>query len=217
MKTFTLGPFATNCYIPERAGSCWIVDAGFEPSPILAHVRSRSLRVEAIILTHAHADHLAGLREVVEALPGTPVLLHRAEADWPGDPAKNLSLGMGLRITAPPATRLLEGGEALTLGDEAWKVLHTPGHSPGGISLYRPGQGGREGEGGEKAGVVLAGDTLFAGSIGRMDFPGSDFETLERSIRERLYTLPETTRVYPGHGPPTTIGREKKTNPFVRE
>lgn len=202
---FTLGPFQTNCYVVEHAGDCWFIDASFGPGPMVAHARSRGLAPRALIFTHAHADHIAGAGEIVRAFPGLGVMIHRAEERWLTDAGENLSAGMGMPITAPPATRLLEDGEVLTLAGQAWKVIHTPGHSPGGITLFQA-----------EEGLAIVGDALFAGSIGRTDFPGSDFATLERSIRTRLYTLPEATRVLAGHGPATTIGRERLSNPFVR-
>lgn len=210
VEGFTLGPFATNCYLvrvpPLR--ECWLIDAGFEPAEMIARVRQLDLSVVAIILTHAHVDHVAGLAEAKHAFPDTPVLIHSAEAAWPADPALNLSAAYGVPIAAPGPDRLLEGGETLTLGESTWSVRHTPGHSPGGITLHHAPRAG--------AGVAIVGDTLFAGSIGRFDLPGGDEQALYRSIRQALYTLPEDTRVFPGHGPATTIGAEKATNPYVR-
>jgi glyoxylase-like metal-dependent hydrolase (beta-lactamase superfamily II) len=134
-----------------------------------------------------------------------PVWGHGAEAAWLNDPVLNLSAMMGMSVTAPGPDRLLAEGEWLTLGDSRWLVLHTPGHSPGGVTLWC-----------EAGGVAIVGDSLFAGSVGRTDFPGSDPAVLERSIRGKLYVLPDSTKVLPGHGPATTIGREKKSNPYVR-
>lgn len=204
---FTLGPFQTNCYVVTpgpQAKTCWIVDASFEPDELIDHVQDRGLKPEALILTHAHVDHIAGVRAVLAAFPGTPLLIHEAEEGWLTDPLLNLSAMMGQPVTTPHATRLLREGETLTLGSDAWQLLHTPGHSPGGITLYH-----------EPARIAIVGDSLFAGSIGRTDFPGSDHETLIRSIRQKLYTLPKDVKVWPGHGLPTTIGRERLSNPFV--
>lgn len=209
-EPIVLGPFETNCYVVRSAGAapgspCWIVDAGYDPGALIDRVRELRLRPEAVVLTHAHGDHIAGLRDVRAAWPGVPVMIHQAERDWPADPELNLSAMVGLPVTAPPADRLLREGEVLTLDGSTWTVLHTPGHSPGGITLHCA-----------DAGVALVGDALFAGSVGRTDFPGSDARTLARSIRTRLYTLPDDTVVFPGHGPATTIGREKHANMFVR-
>lgn len=142
---------------------------------------------------------------MLAAHPGLEVMIHEAEAGWLGAPVLNLSAAMGVGVTAPAANRLLRGGETLTLGSTAWRVVHTPGHSPGGIALIH-----------DESRTAIVGDALFAGSVGRTDFPGSDPDVLARSIRERLYTLPDDTRVVSGHGPETTIGREKSSNPFVR-
>lgn len=207
IETFTLGPFATNCYLISAppASDCWIIDASFEPQAILRRIAAQGLRPQGIILTHAHIDHIAGLGELRAALPGVPVYQHAAEREWLEDPALNLSLAMGEPFAAAPASAFLEHDQELELAGPRWRVLHTPGHSPGGLTLLCP-----------HAGVALVGDTLFAGSVGRFDFPTSSKAHLERSIRDVLYTLPDDTKVYPGHGPPTTIGREKKSNPFVR-
>lgn len=203
-----LGPFATNSYIvwPEGEKVCWVVDPSFEPEELIERVRELGLTPTAIVLTHAHVDHIAGVDEVLREFgAGLPVLVHRAEKDWLSDPMKNLSVLGGFGVTAKGPTGFIDEGEGLTLGATEWKVLHTPGHSPGGVTLWH-----------EPSGVALVGDTLFAGSVGRTDFPGCDGVAMERSIREKLYRFPDETRVYPGHGPPTTIGREKRSNPFVR-
>ena len=207
-----LGPFQTNCYLvwnPAEGGDhpeCWIVDAGYDPSPLLALIRKHGLRPTRLILTHAHADHIAEVADVFAALgEKIPVMLHPAEHRWLNDPALNLSEGMGIPITAPGPDEPLNDGDELTLGSETWKVIHTPGHSPGGVTLYHAGSK-----------QALVGDTLFAGSIGRYDFPTSDAAALEDSIKRKLYALPNETVVYPGHGPTTTIGEEAAHNPFVR-
>jgi glyoxylase-like metal-dependent hydrolase (beta-lactamase superfamily II) len=195
--------------VPAGGEACWIVDASFGPGRIIESIRSRGLRPTALILTHAHVDHIAGVREVLAAFPGLPLLIHEAEAAWLLDPNLNLSAFSGTPVTAPAATRTLRDGDTLTLGDEVhgaidWTVLHTPGHSPGSITLYAA-----------TLNLAIVGDTLFAGSVGRTDFPGCSFEQLERSIRTKLYTLPRATRVLPGHGEATTIGDERDGNPFV--
>lgn len=206
VRSFTLGPFATNCYtvrVPDRRG-CWIVDAGYDPDELIQNVRAAGLVPNAVVLTHAHPDHIAGLGQVLAAFPGTPVWIHHAEEAWLSDPDLNLSTLIGPPITGPAPDRLLCDGDRLDLEGSPWAVLHTPGHSPGGITLYN-----------EASATALVGDTLFAGSVGRTDFPGGDPQTLARSIRQKLYTLPRNTTVYPGHGPPTTIGEEMASNPYV--
>lgn len=210
IEPIVLGPFETNCYIVRaadaRPGSpCWIVDAGYEPGELIERVRELALRPDALVLTHAHSDHIAGIRDVRSAWPGVPIMIHEAEREWLLDPVLNLSAMIGMSVTAPAADRLLSEGDVLELDGMRWAVLHTPGHSPGGVTFYNT-----------DAGVALVGDALFAGSVGRTDFPGSDTPTLAHSIRSRLYTLPDETAVHPGHGPSTMIGREKRTNMFVR-
>ena len=206
ITTLTLGPFQTNCFVVTSDGpACWIIDASFSPGPLIDHIRREKLMPEALILTHAHVDHIAGVAEVRRAFPNLPILIHAAEREWLGDPMLNLSAVMGQSVTAPGPDRTIAAGETLVLGDSTWRVLHTPGHSPGGITLWC-----------ESEGIAVVGDSLFAGSIGRTDFPGSDHDTLLASIRSQLYTLPGATKVYPGHGSPTTIGREATSNPYVR-
>ncbi len=207
IEGYTLGPFATNCFIVREPGleACWIVDAGFRPEVMIERVRALGLTPSAILLTHAHADHIAGLEVVKGAFPEAPILIHAAEREWLQTPELNLSAGLGTPLVAPAADGTLEDGQKLMLGESAWRVIHTPGHSPGGVTLYC-----------ESAPIALVGDTLFAGSIGRYDFPTSDGPVLFASIREKLYTLPDATIVHPGHGPATTIGSEKGTNPYVR-
>ena len=204
---FALGPFMTNCYVlrAPSGDACWIIDAGFGPDVMIDHVREQGLRPEMLVLTHAHADHIAGLDAIREAFPGLPVALHADELHWLDDADLNLSNNFGVPLTFAPAERRLNDDDTIELDGEAWTVMHTPGHSPGSVSLYNA-----------DAALCFAGDTLFHGSIGRFDFPTSDGARLVRSIRERLYTLPEPTVILPGHGPETDIGRERRTNPHVR-
>lgn len=210
IEIFPLGDFATNCHLirhadPDISRDCWIVDMSFDPGDLLDRVEELGLKVEVIVLTHAHVDHIAGLNEAMQRLGPIPIWSHIAERDWLRNPRLNLSEAMGLHVTGPEPSRLIEHGETLVLAGEPWQVRHVPGHSPGSIALYH-----------EASRRIISGDTLFAGSIGRTDFPGCSFAQLESSIRAQLYTLPDDTRVYPGHGPTTTIGFEKRTNSFVQ-
>lgn len=203
----TLGPFGTNCYIVSERGSpgCFVVDASFGGERLAELLRAKGLQPKALVLTHAHLDHIAGVRTLRQEFPELPIWIHEIEAPWLPDPELNGSAAWGMPVTAPAATRTLRDGEELELPGGNWKVLHTPGHSPGSITLWNADHA-----------VAFDGDALFAGSIGRTDFPGCSFEQLEKSIREKLYTLPGETRCFPGHGPGTTIACERKGNPFVK-
>ena len=209
VQVFALGDFQTNCMIitdgpPSPGKPCWIVDCGYQPEPLLDAVQEQQLVVEKILLTHAHADHMAGLFDARSRFPDAPIYLHKLEEPWLNDPMLNLSAALGLSITGPSLEGYLEHDETLELESLVWRIAHTPGHSPGSISLIH-----------EPSNTALVGDTLFSGSIGRTDFPGSSFEVLDQSIRNNLYTLDPETTCYPGHGPKTTVGREITTNPFV--
>jgi hydroxyacylglutathione hydrolase len=207
IEAFELGPFLTNCYLiyGTQPGPCWIVDASFDPEELIDRARGLGLVPQALILTHAHVDHIAGVDEVLRAFPGLPVVGHAGEKGWLQNPGLNLGRPIGMEVTAHGPDRLMAEGDVLEMGPQRWRVIHTPGHSPGGVSLFN-----------EEAHVAIVGDTLFAGSIGRHDFPGSDIRVLADSIRKKLYSLPDDTKIYPGHGPPSTIGVEKRSNPFVR-
>lgn len=209
IQVFALGGFQTNCMIltagkPEQGDPCWIIDCGYQPEPLLDAVEEQGLEPVKIVLTHAHADHIAGLLEARSRFPDVPIVMHQTEESWMNDPVLNLSAALGLSVTAPTPESFLADGDTISLDDLEFRVVHTPGHSPGGISLIH-----------EPSKVALVGDTLFAGSIGRTDFPGSSFETLADSIKTKLYVLDPDTVCYPGHGPTTTIGREMTSNPFV--
>ena len=158
-----------------------------------------------MVLTHAHIDHIAGLHDLRIQWPQLPIVIHEAEQDYLTDPTLNLSVVLANPIVMPAATGRLVHDQRLDLDGLSFEVRHTPGHSPGSVTLYQP-----------EAGVALAGDVLFANSIGRTDFPTSNQAVLLESIRTQLYGLPDETRVLPGHGPETTIGHEKRNNPYVR-
>ncbi|MHB8927987.1 MAG: MBL fold metallo-hydrolase [Bacillota bacterium] len=217
-ETLTVGPMMANCYIVAGSGSpdAVVIDPGGDARDILETVRRLGLTVAAIIDTHGHADHIAANGEV-KAETGALVVAHRLEAPMLTQPSMNLSSWTGFPLFGPPADRLVEDGDELRVGTLIIRVLHTPGHTPGGISLAieedvaNPAGGPSAGEGP----VIFSGDTLFAGSVGRTDFPGGSFADLIDGIKEKLLVFDDDTEVYPGHGPSTTIGEERESNPFL--
>ena len=203
-----LGPFAARCVLLSCAatGEALVVDPGFEPQAVIAAVRERTLRPTALVLTHAHVDHAWGAAALKAAFPQAALLLHADDLPL----YRNLAGQSGMfGLPVPevvPHDGLLSDGQALAFGRERVTVRHCPGHSPGHVVLL----------GGEDAGpLAVVGDVLFAGSIGRTDLWGGSLPRLLRSIRDVLYRLPDATRVIPGHGPETTIGAEKRGNPFA--
>jgi hydroxyacylglutathione hydrolase len=206
IHTLTVGPVSCNCSIVacEVTGEAAIVDPGGNPEKILDEVRVMGVTVKTLVHTHAHFDHILATADVAAAT-GAAIWLHGSDrALYENLPAQGRAFGF-FAERPPGATRWLGGGEILTIGQLSGQVLHTPGHTPGSVGFYFP----------TPTPVLLAGDTLFAESVGRTDLPGGSFEELAASIRGKLYTLPEKTRVIPGHGPETTIGWEREHNPFV--
>ena len=214
IETFMEPSFGENAYVlstqndeGRRVG--WIVDPSFPPQPrqLLATLDERDIVLERILLTHGHADHVAGLDAIHAAHPDAKVCLAQADAPMLTNANLNLSAPFGLVLTLEtPVDEDLEPCMELTLGALRWRVLDTAGHSPGGRSFYC-----------DRENIVITGDALFPGSIGRTDFPGSDHRQLLANIRDHLLSLPDETVVYSGHGPATTIGIERKSNPFLAE
>lgn len=197
------GRFAQNCYLVAdvESGDCVVVDPGEESARILSEVARRGWRIGAIWLTHAHVDHILGVG-AVKAAAGVPVHLHPADRPlYDGLPQQAQLMGLAAE-PAPPPDHVLAPGARLRVGRHEFEVRHTPGHSPGSVSFVAPG-------------AALTGDALFAGSVGRTDLPGGDGAALLRSIRRELLPLPDETVVYSGHGPASTIGMERATNPFL--
>lgn len=210
VDALSVGPLQTMCYIvaDKATDEAMIVDPGADADMILESVATLNADPQYLVLTHGHADHIAAVEAMKEKFPDIVICIHRLDGPMLFEPNLNLSTFMGEHIVAPKAERLLEEGDEINLGENSFRVIHLPGHTPGGIGLYWPGT--------EKiAGILISGDALFAGGIGRTDFPGGDEETLLRVIREKILTLPDDTMVFPGHGPSTNIKIEKETNPFL--
>jgi hydroxyacylglutathione hydrolase len=207
IKSLAVGPFAANCYIvgSSETKEGMIIDPGAEAKTILKTVQQTGLSISIIVITHAHIDHIGALREVQEKTDAR-FAIHEAEKGlFLSSPMRMLtSLGISPVKSPPRPDRLLKDGDLIDIDDLHFKVLYTPGHSSGGICLAGHG-------------VVFSGDTLFNSGIGRTDFPGMSHERLIKSIREKLMVLPDETVVYPGHGPATTIGDERRGNPFLRD
>lgn len=206
VRVATGGAFAQNGYLVRdpASGRALLVDPGGGTPELLASLARSGEHLEAVVLTHAHIDHLDGIPAVREAWPGVPILLHEADRPLYDDAVGQAAL-FGLRLPPlPPPTGLLEHGGTLTLGEHEFTVRHTPGHAPGHVIVVA-----------EEAGFALVGDVVFLGSIGRTDLPGGDLSALIRSIRTEVLTLPDDLRLLPGHGPETTVGHERRHNPFL--
>jgi hydroxyacylglutathione hydrolase len=205
MKVVTLpnGVFVENTYlvIDEQTGQGAVVDPGEDTDMIAVALRDAGVTIAAIWLTHAHLDHLLGVSRIREET-GAPVYLHPADRPlYDAVPQQGAAFGIPAAPLAPP-DRAFSHGDTLRVGDLSFEVRHVPGHSPGHVALVGHG-------------AVFAGDVLFQGSVGRTDLPGGDYDTLLASIRRELLALPDSTIVYAGHGPQTTIGAERRTNPFL--
>ena len=206
IECLELGDFMTNCYVVREsaeAKECLIIDPGYGAEVLVEQLQAKGLRPQRILLTHGHCDHIAGVKLIREKFGAPPVCISKADAPMLMDDKTNLTWMTGslLRLDKPEET--IEPGDVIRLGELELKGLPTPGHTPGGVSFY-----------GADEGVVFVGDALFAGSIGRTEFPGGEMQALLKGVREQLFTLPEETRVYTGHGPATTVGVEKHSNPF---
>jgi hydroxyacylglutathione hydrolase len=202
IHTLVVGRLQTNCYILQSGSEAVIVDPGDEPERILMFIKDINATPARIVATHTHFDHVLGVDRVRKATKA-PFLIHPDDVGMLKSMQSRVRQFMGFEVPPPPRLDgFVKDGDFLRVGTETIRVLHTPGHSPGSISLSGDG-------------YVLTGDALFNQSIGRTDLPGGDLQTLMRSIRERLFKLDDDTTVYPGHGPETTIGDEKLANPFV--
>ncbi|HDN79653.1 MAG: MBL fold metallo-hydrolase [Chloroflexi bacterium] len=203
VERLVVGMLQTNCYIvaDESTKEGIVIDPGGSPNDILKKIEEMKLKIIYVINTHGHFDHIMANKEVVKAT-GASLAIHPDD-----EPMLRKGGGLillGLIASSPPPDVLLNEGDVITFGKSSLRVIHTPGHSPGSISLYS-----------EADGILFCGDVLFNMGIGRSDFPGGNHKVLMESIRTKLLTLPDETIVYPGHGPPTSVGQEKLHNPFL--
>jgi glyoxylase-like metal-dependent hydrolase (beta-lactamase superfamily II) len=190
---------AVNCYlvVDDSTKEACLIDPGAGLCEIKNYITKNGFKLKFIINTHGHGDHIAG-----NGFFDCPIYIHKLDKDFLKNADLNLSSSFFFKVTSPEASRLLEDGDRIKLGDLTFRVLHTPGHTPGSISL-------------KLGDVLFSGDTLFCGAVGRTDFDYGDEEALYRSMHEKLLALPDDTTIYPGHGDSSTIGREKKENPFL--
>ncbi len=207
IRQFALGDYQTNSYVlrsTEQSDKCVIIDTGFDFEQVTKYLQKEKLHPEALLLTHGHIDHIAGIELLRKHNTKLKIYIHQQDAEMFADGNLNLSAMMGMSYRIDPADFLIEYDEFVNEANIELKVIHTPGHTPGSVSLYS-----------DKDYVLFTGDTLFAGSVGRTDFPGGSFNSLIKSIKENLLTLPPETKVLPGHGPATTIKMEKDDNQFL--
>lgn len=208
--TLVLGAYENNCYIVRKntSADCLIIDTGLDNDPLLKYLAENNLNPLALILTHGHGDHIAGVEFLRDIYRQIKVYIHKADAQMLTSAVKNCSAMVGEKIESKPADVLLENEGTVDFAGFKFDVIHTPGHTPGGICLYSP-----------QDKIIFTGDTLFANSVGRTDFPGYDvhkcMQQLIDNIRKKILILPDDTKVLPGHGPASVIRMEKKHNPYL--
>jgi hydroxyacylglutathione hydrolase len=201
IRRLVVGPLGTNCYVMKSGEELVVIDPGGDAETIIAETEKLGGTVKYVIDTHGHIDHIAANSEVIEAT-GAELLVHELDAKLLAHPDRNLSSMMGMRFTSPVPNRLLKEGDKVAVGEDEMTVLHTPGHTPGGICLLA-------------TGYAFTGDTLFVDSIGRVDFPGGSEAQIMASLARLQTVLRKDTEIYPGHGEPGTFGRALLVNPFL--
>ena len=206
--TLVLGYLDANCYvISDEPPEAMVIDAAGHAPELIAHLEGKGLEPELLVTTHGHGDHLAANAAVAACYDKMEIAVGRLDEPAFSDPILNMSYLIGQQFLSPPADRLMDDGDVVEFARWQFKVLHTPGHTIGGISLFTEDLDGTP--------AVFSGDVVFAGSIGRSDIDRGDFEALIDGIKRKILSLPDETVIYPGHGPPTTVGRERRTNPFL--
>ena len=208
IDTFVLGDYETNCYILRESDSvkdCLVIDIGLGFTTLIDFLIQNKFKPAAVILTHGHIDHIAGVAALRTEFPDTKVYIHKLDAEMLTEPGSNLSAMTGQLFTTQPPDLVIEDKSIIDQAGIKLEVLHTPGHTPGGICLYSA-----------EEGIVFTDDALFADSVGRTDFPGGSMTQLINGIRTKLLILPDETIVYPSHGPSSTIAREKAHNQFLQ-
>jgi glyoxylase-like metal-dependent hydrolase (beta-lactamase superfamily II) len=208
-ETLTVGGLETNCYLlADEPPGALVIDPGGGASVIISRLESEGLEPVLIVNTHGHADHIAANAALRKRYPDAKIAVGRLDAKALTSILRNMSVFVARPVRSPRADRLLDDGDVVEFARWRFRVLHTPGHTPGGVCLFTEDLDGRP--------ALFAGDTLFSGGVGRCDIPGGNWDSLVESIRHRIFTLPDETVVYPGHGPSTTVAEEKRSNPFVK-
>ena len=203
IRSFAVMPFDENCYVvSDDTGEGVVIDPGGMAKEILAYILEKKLSIQAVLDTHGHCDHI-GANDAIRDETGAPLYIHKADAPMLSDMRLNLSAFMGFKALSRPAEHLLSEGDKISFGQSELEVIHTPGHTVGGVCFVGDG-------------VVFTGDTLFAGSIGRSDFPGGSEVELIGNIKKKLLALPDEMKVYSGHGPSSEIGWERQCNPYLQ-
>ena len=203
IRSFAVMPFDENCYVvSDDTGEGVVIDPGGMAKEILAYIREKKLSIQAVLDTHGHCDHI-GANDAIRDETGAPLYIHKADAPMLSDMRLNLSAFMGFKALSRPAEHLLSEGDKISFGQSELEVIHTPGHTVGGVCFVGDG-------------VVFTGDTLLAGSIGRSDFPGGSEVELIGNIKKKLLALSDEMKVYSGHGPSSEIGWERQCNPYLQ-